>query len=78
MATPTSIDAAGDTGAGVGGIQLGRFGDPVDIDTGERAYVMAVADWKGKKVVTYRFAPTPANHIVPNFSGCSVHMRART
>ena len=42
-----------------------RMGDPVDIDVGERAYVMAVADFGGKKVLTYRFAPTPADHISP-------------
>jgi len=42
-----------------------RMGDPVDIDVGERAYVMTVADWKGKKVINYRFAPTPADHISP-------------
>jgi len=45
-----------------------RLGDPVDIDIGERAYVMAVADWKAKKIVTYRFAPTPAEHITPQQS----------
>jgi len=45
-----------------------RFEDPVDIDVGERAYVMTVADWKGKKVVTYRFAPTPQGHVPPNLS----------
>jgi len=42
-----------------------RMGDPVDIDVGERAYVMTVADWKGKKVINYRLAPTPADHISP-------------
>jgi len=42
-----------------------RMGDPVDIDIGERAYVMAVADFAGKKVITYRFAPTPAEHSEP-------------
>jgi hypothetical protein len=45
-----------------------RLDDPVDIDVGERAYVMAVADWKGKKVVTYRFAPTPDDHVSPKMS----------
>ena len=45
-----------------------RIDDPVDIDVGERAYVMAVADWKGKKVVTYRFAPTPGEHLSPSMS----------
>jgi hypothetical protein len=45
-----------------------RLEDPVDLDVGERAYVMAVADWKGKKIVTYRFAPTPADAITPHQS----------
>ncbi len=42
-----------------------RLGDPVDIDIGERAYVMTVADFAGKAVVTYRFAPTPSDHVTP-------------
>jgi hypothetical protein len=43
-----------------------RMGDPVDIDVGERAYILTVADLHGKKVINYRFAPTPADHISPN------------
>jgi len=33
--------------------------DPVDIDVGEQAYILTVADFQGHKVINYRFAPTP-------------------
>ncbi len=39
-----------------------RFADPVDLDIGERAYVLTVADFAGKQILNYRFAPLPGDH----------------
>lgn len=36
-----------------------RMSDPVDVDVGEDAYIVTVADFAGHKVINYRFAPTP-------------------
>ncbi|MFO0666553.1 MAG: hypothetical protein U0174_21540 [Polyangiaceae bacterium] len=43
-----------------------RLEDPVDVDFNERAYVATVADFAGKKVLTYRFGKTPADHLAPD------------
>lgn len=43
-----------------------RLGDPVDIDFGERSYLATVADFTGKKVATFRFGATPADHLAPD------------
>jgi hypothetical protein len=42
-----------------------RLVDPVDMDVSEQSYVITVADFAGRQVVNYRFAPTPAHHLRP-------------
>lgn len=42
-----------------------RLSDPVAIEFVSNAYVATIADFNGKKVVTYRFGPTPDDQLTP-------------
>ncbi len=45
-----------------------RLIDPVVIDPCERAPMITVGDFKGRKVVNYRYGPTPDEHTIPKHS----------
>jgi hypothetical protein len=42
-----------------------RLLDPVALDFCERAYLVSVADFKGRKVINYLMGPTPSDHMRP-------------